>query len=306
MNPRIIFTTAAALALSSSLYAANIVWVSDLYEANTATAPSAGPFPDEGYVTLLSGAGHTVTRFNPDNTLALTPAEVAQLNAADLVILGRGIASGSFDTTGETTPWNTQVTKPLISTNGYLVRNNRLGWFNGATLLDTAATTATTTFTFTNTGDAVTSYIIGGVSLSGSTTTNAMYEDVTPLVGAGTSLGVSIPTDTVAPGGTVVANTNTPVNGISIASWPAGTAAVGTINAGQTFAGYRMFFATGNREPVSPNNQLGRAGWEDLTPDAEGMFLRAVNVAINNGAIPEPGTAALLLMGACSLLRRRR
>jgi MYXO-CTERM domain-containing protein len=36
------------------------------------------------------------------------------------------------------------------------------------------------------------------------------------------------------------------------------------------------------------------------------MFLRAVTVALNNGAVPEPGSFGLAGVTAAALLRRRR
>lgn len=309
MNPikRTSLVAFAWIAATCVTRAANIVWVSDLVEANTATGNDPdGPYPDQGYIALLTAAGHTVTRYNPPDAGAISGTDIAMLNASSLVILGRGVGSGAFDVAEETLPWNTLVTKPLMSTNAFLTRNSRLGWFAGATTVDTATTTATTAFTFANLVNPVTAYIIGGVNMTGSTTTNPMYVDVTSQVGAGTSLGVSLTTDALVAGGTLIATTNIPVNGVAIASFPAGTALTGALNAGQSLAGYRMVFSTGNREPVAPNNQLGRAGYEDLTPDAEGMFLRAVTVAINSGAVPEPSTAMLLPIGVFSLLRRRR
>jgi hypothetical protein len=284
--------------------------VSDLYEANTGTANDPdGPYPDQGFVDLLTGAGHTVTRYNPPDAGALPAADIANLNAADLVILGRGIGSGAFDATAETVVWNTLITQPLISTNSYLSRQSRLGWFTGSTLPDTAANTASVTWSFLNPADPVAAYIIGGTAMAGSSTANPMFVDVTPMLGAGTSQGVSVITNAPVAGGAVLAQTSFPVGGYEIVTFPSGTnlAAGGGPSDGQILSGYRMHFSAGNREPASPNNQLGRAGWEDLTPEAEQMFLRAVDVAINNGLpIPEPGTAALAGFAGVVLLRRRR
>src|SRR5436190_2226356 len=94
----------SVVALAPSVQAANIVWVSDQL------TNSLGQLPDQGFINLLTAAGHNVTR-----SLAATPS-VSTLNASNLVILGRSAASGSFDTAAETLVWNTQVTVPLIST----------------------------------------------------------------------------------------------------------------------------------------------------------------------------------------------
>jgi hypothetical protein len=317
MHPRILITTAAALAVSSSLYAANIVWVSDLLPIGSGTSdndggaegvfgPGAGPYPDQGFVNLLSSAGHTVTRFNPSNSNPLSAANVAALNGYDLVIIGRSIGSGSFDSAAETLEWNTSITKPLMSTNTYMSRAARLGWFVGSTQPDQVSNV----LTFTNAGDSVSSYIIGGTAMSGSTMVNSYTEAVVFPDSAVDIRGISTITDAPVAGATSIATG--PVGaatGQFIVSLPKDTVlnpGSGPGN-GQVLGGYRMMFLAGNRESgTAPNNTVGSAGFENLTAEGEGMFLRAVNVAINNGAIPEPGTAALLLMGACSLLRRRR
>lgn len=70
-----------------------------------------------------------------------------------------------------------------------------------------------------------------------------------------------------------------------------------------------MQFLAGNRESTTaPNNPIGSAGFENLTPEGELLFLRSVDIAINNGnvPIPEPATVTLAAIAALPLLRRRR
>jgi hypothetical protein len=303
------------LLLSSFSSALNIIWVSDQLVIDTGTSDNdggasgvfgsgAGPYPDEGILNLLRAAGHTITRFNPSNSSVLSATEVATLNLSDLIIIGRSIGSGSFDTAAETLPWNSQITKPLLVTNTFISRNSRLGWFTGSTQPDVISNQ----LTFTSTSDPVSAYIIGSVSLSGSTTVNPATELVVNPAFTG-DRGISLITDTVVPGGTTIASSAAAANSTFIGSWPAGTTLQGT-SVGQTLGGYRMQFLVGNREPgTAPDNVVGNAGFENLTPDGEGMFLRAVAVAGNNGLvpIPEPGVAGLLgLSGTALLLRRRR
>ena len=92
-----------------------------------------------------------------------------------------------------------------------------------------------------------------------------------------------------------------------IAFWPTGTVLAGT-SAGQVLGGYRLQFLAGNRESATaPNNGLGSAGYENLTPEGEQMFLRAVTLALNKGVvpIPEAGTSSLALLSGALLLNRR-
>ncbi len=81
--------------VSTSASAALIAWVS-IHPGDT--MPTAGAqgqgftttAPDKGYTDALTAAGHTVQRFTShDNP---TPADLATLSAADLVIVGRSVA----------------------------------------------------------------------------------------------------------------------------------------------------------------------------------------------------------------------
>jgi hypothetical protein len=57
--------------------------------------------------------------------------EIAELNAADLIIASRGMATGDFDG-AETPKWN-GVTTPILCTNAWMIRNNRWKWMNSGT-----------------------------------------------------------------------------------------------------------------------------------------------------------------------------
>ena len=317
MKPRSLFAAAAFLALTLGGQAASIVWVSDQLPIGSGTTDNdggaegvfttgAGPYPDQGFVNLLTAAGHTVTRFNPSGSAPLSAANVAALNTHDLIIIGRSIGSAAFDAAAETLEWNTNVTKPLMSTNTYMSRASRLGWFVGSTQPDQVANV----LSFTNTADPVTSYIVGGTALSGSTMVNSYTEAVIFPDSAVDIRGISTITDAPVAGATTIATGAVgAATGRFIVSYPAGTTLTPGSGPGnnQILGGYRMMFLAGNRESATaPNNAVGSAGFENLTAEGEGMFLRAVNVAINGGVIPEPSAAALLLVGAGVLMRRRR
>lgn len=298
---------------SASCPAVNIVWVSDQLPIGSGASdhdggasgifgPGAGPYPDEGIISMLTSAGHSVTRFNPANATPLNPADIATLNASDLLIIGRSIGSGAFDSAAETLPWNTQITKPLLITNTYISRSIRLGWYSSG---PNQPDVVTNLLTFNNPADPVSTFLIDGISMNGSTTNNSITEAITYPDSAVDIRGTSLITDPIVPGATVIATTS---GGAAtfVASWPAGTVLAGT-SSGQVLMGYRMQFLAGNRESATaPNNTVGSAGFENLTPDGEGMFLRAVLVAANNGAIPEPSVAGLIILPGLALLSRRR
>jgi hypothetical protein len=307
------------LVCSASLTSAlNIVWVSDQLVQSAATDGSdnnatpngvfgsgAGPYADEGFITLLTGAGHTVTRFNPaDSPNPLGASDVATLNASDLVIIGRGIGSGSFDDPAETLQWNTSITKPILATNSYMTRASRLGWFTGSTQPDVISNV----LTFTNLADPVQAFLTAGISMSGLTTSNSVSEAVVYPNAEVDIRGTSLISNPVVAGGTAIASTNAGAS-TWIAVIPGGTVLApgsGPGN-GQTLGGFRMQFLAGNREAAAGvNGGVRNAGWENLTADGEAMFLRAVTLAANNGVIPEPATATLAGLAGLMLLRRRR
>jgi hypothetical protein len=307
--PQIFFVSAV---LSSVAPAANILWISDQLPIGSGTSDNsnatagvfgsgAGPYPDQGIISLLTNAGNTVSRFNPADGTALSATEIATMNTFDLLIIGKSILSAAFDTAAKTLPWNTQITKPLMVTNTFINRSSRLGWYTGQTQLDVVLNP----LTFTNPTNPVSAFIIGNVSLSGSTTVNSATEAITYPDSAVDTRGTSLVTDPLVAGATQIATSN---NGTAafIASWPAGTILAGTAS-GQVLSGFRMQFLAGNRESTTaPNNTVGSAGFENLTPDGEAMFLRSVTVALNNGAVPEPSSVSLLGVAALGLLQRRR
>jgi hypothetical protein len=306
-----------SLTTGTTGFSASIIWVSDQLPIGSGTSDNtaatgifgsgAGPYPDQGIVNLLTAAGHTVTRFNPSDANPLSATDLTTLNAANLVIIGRSIASASFDTAAETLAWNTGITKPLIATNTYMTRASRLGWFVGSTQPDQVLNP----LTFTNPANPVQAFIIGSTAMTGSTTTNSITHAVTYANAAVDIRGISEITDAPVAGATEIANTSVAAaTGRYIVSFPAGTAVgtgAGSPSVGQVLGGYRMQFLVANRESAdAPNNVIGSAGFENLTAEGEAMFLRAVTVALNNGAIPEPATATLLLLAGGALMRRRR
>ena len=271
-------------AITSS--AANIVWVSDASPLGF-SGPGVG-LTDQGFVTLLQNAGHNVIRYNgPDSQNTLLPAaDISALNTNDLIIVGRAGNSAQFQ--GPQGPqWNTSITAPLICMSPYFVRpdGNRFGWFTGATLPDD---TPTTLNAVTPT-DPATDFLFGGVSMTGANTTFAYDE----LIDRNTSHIQNAP----VAGGIVYANATfanesggalTTAN--SIVGFPAGT----TVQTNPvTLAGYRMYFSGGSRESAAAPASIWQAtGRENLTSTGESIFLRAVQLAINNGVPPsvDPST----------------
>jgi hypothetical protein len=253
--------------------AADIIWASDITDANGA---------DVGFVDLLTTAGHTVTRVDTPGTLGDT--DIAQLNGADLVIVGRANGSGQFqDDNGVI--WNAQVTAPVIAMSGYVVRDNRMRWVAGDDLPDSGPAKLR--------AEDPAHPIFAGVSLDA---TNMMVDDYNVMIDRGTSTNTNVPV-----GGTVIAwnptvSTNG-VEGVAVAEWPAGA----TVGGDQALAGFRMLFNAGSREADGAG--VPDAGVLDLTDAGQQLFLNAVDYTL---AVPEPSSAMLLAGGLLMWAARRR
>jgi hypothetical protein len=257
--------------------AASIAWVS-------VNADDTGQ--DQGFVDLLRGAGHTVTRVQRNGTgSTLTPEKIATLNASDLVIVGRAVNSGDFDTAANATFWNTELTKPVMYNSAYLVRRNRLGMSTGDGVPDSQATPLVATN--------ASHPIFNGITFAGDGVT--MANPYNTFIDRGTTAMGNLPRN-----GTVLATNPAVAGGVAIAEWAAGTTVQDEGNIDYVLAGPRYFFAGGSRE--LDQTAITTAGKMDLTADGQQLFLNTVNYAL----IPEPSTAVLLGFGLAVMLRRSR
>jgi len=106
----------------------NIIWVTGAMDHDV-----DGIQDDQKFIDWLTAEGHTVDA-RLGNWATLDAGKIAELNAADLIIISRSTSSGDFDDGEEPTQWNS-ITKPIILMNGYLVRSNRWKWMNTTTLV---------------------------------------------------------------------------------------------------------------------------------------------------------------------------
>ena len=137
------YLTIATTALTTVLFACGagfrgehclglVPWRERRGSVPSAAAGTAGfaAAPDKGYTDMLITAGHTINRVAVPAAGAdavIPPAVLAELNAADLVIIGRSVNSGSFQQQPEPMSWSVDVTKPLILTSGYVSHGSRWG-----------------------------------------------------------------------------------------------------------------------------------------------------------------------------------
>jgi hypothetical protein len=255
--------------------AADIAWFSFHSADNMPSAGAAGAgattAPDKGYTDLLAAAGHNVTRFLTTGT-----PNVTDLNDNfDLVIVSRSAPSLDFEPGADSTNWNS-ITTPIIFMHGYALRANRLGFTTGDTIPDT---TGPIKLNVTNPSHP----IFNGIALDGANTTvNDYTVGLVPWNGT-PQLGISVNTNPITPGGTILATANGAGganNGMIIGEFPVGTT-MSNSSAG-TLSGPRLVFLSGSRENGISAELTGLI---DLTPDGEQMFRNAVSYLTG---LPEP------------------
>lgn len=100
---------------------AHIVLVGDAIDWNL-----DGLRDDHNLETFLVGEGHQVD-VRPEYWKKLDPGKIAELNAADLVIVSRLTWSNYYCEGGETTQWNSLLV-PVLLMNPFLARNDRWHW----------------------------------------------------------------------------------------------------------------------------------------------------------------------------------
>jgi hypothetical protein len=242
---------------------------------------------DKGYTDLLKANGYDVERY-----ITTSSPDPNVINAADLVIIGRAVASSGYQNDGATA-WN-NISAPMIIMGGYVLRNSRMGYTTGGTMVDT---TGDVKLTVTD----PTHPIFAGVPLTDGTMDNPFASGavVLPTDGVTVSRGISINTDPTDDEGTILATIaeasadTGPVGGMVIGEWPAGATLTHDGGAGtDVLAGHRLIFLSGSREPDGVTGG-DAAGLYDLYADGEQMFLNAVKYMIPVKSV-DPGTDGLV------------
>lgn len=233
-----------------------IVWVTD----NNGTDST---FTDH----LSNDLGHTVDIRTDLRDLDAT--KVAQLEAADLIIVSRQTDSGNYSNAGEAIQWN-GLTTPIIVLNAYVTRNNRWEWLN----TDAIQVNATDTVTVEDAGDPA----FAGMGLTNGSimdTATSAVDVIMTWPGAGNETLIGSNTTSGVPW---------------IARWDAGTPFYS--GSSQTPAGLRIHYAA----PVA---------YTGLSADGQQVFNNLVEDALVS-AVPEPSSYILVLFGFTGLLAFRR
>jgi hypothetical protein len=231
-----------AFCLTSSVYAATIIWVSD-NKGNDST--------DQGWIDLLVAQGYTVDlNFRNQEGRSLNATEIAALNATDLIIISRDTDSGNYDDGDEPTQWNS-ITTPLILQVAHIYRSNRWRW------MDSTSTSSTTNNLLAVLPDHP---IFSGVTLDANNEVD--------ILTAQSNVG----NDNVDPTNNytlIATRAGSGQDGVWIAEWEKGVEFYP--GSGQYAGGHRMYFAAGGSEG---DNVDGRY---NLTAEGEKLFLNAVS-----------------------------
>ncbi|MBN1505635.1 MAG: discoidin domain-containing protein [Sedimentisphaerales bacterium] len=128
----VVLLLALGLCMSSATRAADIILVTE-----TGDTDADGVQDDLGLEDFLKGLGHEVD-VRRGNWTTLDAGRIAELNAADLIVVSRRTSSGSYDDdAAEIANWSALKT-PLILQSAYLARGTSSGyrwyWVNSTTI----------------------------------------------------------------------------------------------------------------------------------------------------------------------------
>lgn len=255
---------------------AKIAWVSfhaaDDQPSGAAVAAGFESASDLAYTDLLTAAGHNVTRFVTSGT-----PDVGVLNAHDLVVISRSVASGDYQDAAEAGAWNS-VEAPALILGGYVLRTSRLGLTTGTTMVDTIGPVSLQV-------EVPDHPIFAGVALDNDGLMVNEYADVVSFADV-VQRGISVNNNDPAGDGVVLASIGTQddptFGGLVIGEWQAGDI---TANGSQdTLGGHRVVLLTGSRENAGLTSH--GAGIYDISEDGAMLFLNAVEYMTGKGGAP--------------------
>ena len=133
----ILLALTAGLCISPAARASHIIFVTEIRDTNL-----DGIQDDLGFEDFLRSLGHEVD-VRRGNWTTLDAARVAELNAADLIVVSRSAGSSNYaDDDEEIARWN-RLTKPILLVHAHLARGTgsgfRWSWVNSTTVNDLTA-----------------------------------------------------------------------------------------------------------------------------------------------------------------------
>lgn len=126
--------------------AADIIWVHQMRGGGDGVAgPDAGAgslsWEDDQWRALIEGQGHTITKhaaFDDLETLSLDDFDgvVAELEAADLVVMSRDSNSGDYNDPIEHEAWTSSFSTPFLIMSPYMLRSSRWDMVESTSIVD--------------------------------------------------------------------------------------------------------------------------------------------------------------------------
>jgi hypothetical protein len=186
---------------------------------------------DVSWSDWLIAEGYDVD-FRPGNWIdPLDANDIAELEAADLVIASRGMATGEYDG-AETDKWNA-LTTPVLCTNAWMIRSNRWVWMNSTAANKDAGSPLMLVLDATHP-------IFAGVPVD----SDGLVEVLDPNVASGNTSFLNDILD--AGNGTLLAQSLGLYNTAWIVEWDAGVEYYA--GAGQITGGKRILFMAGTQD----------------------------------------------------------
>jgi hypothetical protein len=228
---------------------------------------------DQSWIDWLTAQGYDVDARPGYWNDPLDANEIAELEAADLIIASRGMATGDYDG-AETPKWNALST-PILNTNAWMIRNNRWKWLDSGSAVKDAGAPLMMVLETEHP-------IFAGVELD----EDGLVEVLDPEVYSGHTSFLS---NFLDPGnGTLLAQSLGIYNTAWIVEWPAGVEYYP--GAGEIAGGKRLLFmaATQDDPYTVENGLIAPVGVFNLTEAGRQMLLNAIAYLTARGPIAVP------------------
>jgi hypothetical protein len=250
-----------------------------IYVTSVKDLDQNGVQDDLSWVDWLEAEGYEVDARPGYWTDPLDANDIAELEAADLIIASRGMATDQYDG-GETAKWNA-ITTPIICTNAWMIRTSRWIWMNSNSANKDAGAPSMQVLDPEHP-------IFSGIQ----TDQDGIVEVLDPNVASGHTSFLNDILD--AGNGTLLAKSVPGVYDTAwIVEWPAGVEYFE--GAGQIAGGPRILFMAGTQDDpyTVPDGNTAPVGVLNLNEAGKQMFLNAIKYLIPVKPV-DPGTDGLV------------
>jgi len=225
---------------------------------------------DQSWIDWLTAQGYSVDARRGYWKEPLDANRVAELEAADLIIAGRGANTGNYDAAGEPAKWNSLRT-PMLNTNVWLARKNRWLWMNNPTDAKKDAGSPVMSILDPN------HPVFAGVTLD----PNGLVNVLDPNVGSGNTSFL----DMLDVGnGTLLAECLGVYNAAWIVEWPCGVEYY--TGCGQVTGGKRILFSAGSQDTTLADESKTPQGVFNLNEAGQQMLRNAIAYLVAKGPMP--------------------